>query len=57
MGLLLCGFLRILLLTYQQGISTGPALTLLGKELLLSLAVTPLVHFPFSRVCHLTRGE
>ena len=56
-GLLLCGFLRILLLTYQQGISTGPALTLLGKELLLSLAVTPLVHFPFSRVCHLTRGE
>ena len=56
-GLLLCGFLRILLLTYQQGISTGPALTLLGKELLLSLAVTPLVHCPFSRVCHLTRGE
>ena len=56
-GLLLCGFLRILLLTYQQGISTGPALTLLGKELLLSLAVTPLVHFPFSRVYHLTRGE
>ena len=56
-GLLLCGFLRILLLTYQQSISTGPALTLLGKELLLSLAVTPLVHFPFSRVCHLTRGE
>ena len=56
-GLLLCGFLQILLLTYQQGISTGPALTLLGKELLLSLAVTPLAHFPFSRVCRLTRGE
>lgn len=48
-GLLLCGFLRILLLTYQQGISTGPALTLLGKELLLSLAVTPLAHFPSAR--------
>lgn len=46
-GLLLCGLLRILLLTYQQGISTGPALMLLGKELLLSLAATPLVHFPF----------
>ena len=36
---------------------TLAALMLLGKELLLSLAVTPLVHFPFSRVCHLTRGE
>lgn len=56
-GLLLCGLLRILLLTYQQGISTGPALMLLGKELLLSLAATPLVHFPFSRICRLTRGE
>ena len=51
------GLLRILLLTYQQGISTGPALMLLGKELLLSLAATPLVHFPFSRICRLTRGE
>lgn len=56
-GLLLCGLLRILLLTYQQGISTGPALMLLGKELLLSLAATPLVHFPFSRICRPTRGE
>ena len=37
-GLLLCGLLQILLRTYQQSISTGPALMLMGKELLLSLA-------------------
>ena len=36
-GLLLCGLLQILLRTYQQSISTGPALMLMGKELLLSL--------------------
>lgn len=56
-ALLLCGFLQILLLTYQRGITTGPALTLLGKELLLSLAVVPLAHFPFRKVSRLTRGE
>ena len=56
-ALLLYGFLQILLLTYQRGISTGPALTLLGKELLLSLAATPLAHFPFYKVFRLTRGD
>ena len=56
-ALLLCGFLQILLLTYQRGIATGPALTLLGKELLLSLAVVPLAHFPFRKISRLTRGE
>ena len=56
-GLLLCGFLQIMLLTSQHGVSIGPALTLLGKELLLSLAVTPLAHFPFRKVFRLTRND
>ena len=56
-GLLLCGLLQIMLLTSQHGVSIGPALTLLGKELLLSLAVTPLAHFPFRKVFRLTRSD
>ena len=56
-GLLLCGFLQIMLLTSQHGVSIGPALTLLGKELLLSLAVTPLAHFPFRKIFRLTRSD
>ena len=44
-------------LTSQHGVSIGPALTLLGKELLLSLAVTPLAHFPFRKVFRLTRSD
>ena len=56
-GLLLCGLLQIMLLTSQHGVSIGPALTLLGKELLLSLAVTPLAHFPFRKVFRLTRND
>ena len=49
-GLLLCGLLRILLLTYQQGISTGPALMLLGKELLLTAPLMPLVYLPMRKL-------
>ena len=56
-GLLLCGFLQIMLLTSQHGVSIGPTLTLLGKELLLSLAVTPLAHFPFRKIFRLTRSD
>ena len=55
-GLLLCGLLQILLRTYQQSISTGPALMLMGKELLLSLAATPLAHISFYKVFRLTRS-
>ena len=57
MGLLLCGFLQIMLLSSQHGVSIGPALTLLGMELLLSLAVTSLAHFPFRKVFWLTRND
>lgn len=48
--------MQILLRTYQQSISTGPALMLMGKELLLSLAATPLAHISFYKVFRLTRS-
>lgn len=56
-SLLLCGLLHLLVLSAQGQADLSAALSLLGREALLSLPLTPLAHFPYRKICLLTQTD
>lgn len=54
-ALVVCGVLHLAVLAGSQSVDVTAAAVLAGKEAALSLPLTVLVHYPFRRICLLTR--
>lgn len=56
-ALVVCGVLHLAVLAGSQSVDVTAAAVLAGKEAALSLPLTVLVHYPFRRICLLTRRD